>query len=315
MALSGPVVCLAGGVGGSRLAHGLAQVLPAGQLTLIVNTADDFRHYGLHVSPDLDTVMYTLAGLADPRRGWGLRQDSERMLAALERYGEEVWFRLGDQDLATHLLRTTWLAQGMRLTAVTARLAGALGLQHALLPMSDDPVATRVQTRDEGDMDFQTWFVRRRWQPVVRSLRLEGIARARMSPEAQAALDAAALIVLAPSNPWLSLMPILAVPGMRAALRRGRAPVVAVTPIVRGAALKGPAARLMRDFGLSATATTVARLYRDFLAAFVYDGRDALPALPGLRYLATDTVMNTEDARARLALEILEWCSDWQRSA
>lgn len=311
MALSGPVVCLAGGVGGSRLAHGLAQVLPAGQLTLIVNTADDFRHYGLYVSPDLDTVMYTLAGLADPLRGWGLRQDSERMLAALQRYGEEVWFRLGDQDLATHLLRTTWLAQGMRLTAVTARLAGALGLQHALLPMSDDPVATRVQTRDKGDMDFQTWFVRRRWQPAVRSLRLEGIVQARMSPEAQAALDAAALIVLAPSNPWLSIMPILAVPGMRAALRRGRAPVVAVSPIIRGAALKGPAARLMTDFGLPATAATVARLYRDFLAAFVYDGRDALPSQPGLRYLAADTVMDTEDARARLAQEILEWCGDW----
>lgn len=315
MALSGPVVCLAGGVGGSRLAHGLAQVLPAGQLTLIVNTADDFRHYGLHVSPDLDTVMYTLAGLSDPRRGWGLRQDSERMLAALERYGEEVWFRLGDQDLATHLLRTTWLAQGVRLTEVTARLARALGLQHALLPMSDDPVATRVQTRDEGDMDFQTWFVRRRWQPAVRSLRLEGIARARMSPEAQAALDAAALIVLAPSNPWLSIMPVLAVPGMRAALRGGRAPVVAVSPIIRGAALKGPAARLMTDFGLPATAASVARLYRDFLAAFVYDECDALPAQPGLRYLAADTVMDTEDARARLAQEILEWCSEWQRSA
>ena len=315
MALNGPVVCLAGGVGGSRLAHGLAQVLPAGQLTLIVNTADDFRHYGLHVSPDLDTVMYTLAGLADPRRGWGLRGDSEQMLAALQRYGEEVWFRLGDQDLATHLLRTTWLAQGMRLTAVTARLAGALGLQHTLLPMSDDPVATRVQTRDEGEMDFQTWFVRRRWRPAVRSLRLEGIEQARMSPEAGAALDAAALILLAPSNPWLSIMPILAVPGMRAALRRGRAPVVAVTPIIRGAALKGPAARLMTDFGLPPGAGSVARLYRDFLAAFVYDERDALPAQPGLRYLAADTVMDTEDARARLAQEILAWCSDWQRSA
>ena len=312
MALTGPVVCLAGGVGGSRLAQGLAQVLAPGQLTLIVNTADDFHHYGLHISPDLDTVMYTLAGLSDPVRGWGLREDSAHMLAALQRYGEAGWFQLGDQDLATHLLRTHWLAQGQRLTEVTARLAAALGLRCALLPMSDDPVATRVWTREEGELDFQTWFVRKRWQPAVRSLRLAGIDQARMSPEVSAALAAAELVLIAPSNPWLSILPILAVPGLRATLRRGRAPVVAVTPIIRGAALKGPAGKLMAGLGLRPAAATVAQLYNDILAAFVYDEQDAPPQLPGLRCLGADTIMNSEDARARLAQEILDWCSSWR---
>lgn len=308
MALKGPVVCLAGGVGGSRLAHGLAQVLAPGQLTLIVNTADDFRHYGLHISPDLDTVMYALADLADPVRGWGLQGDSAQMLGALRRYGEEGWFQLGDQDLATHLLRTHWLAQGRRLTEVTAHLARALGLRHALLPMCDEPVATRVWTAAGGELDFQTWFVRQRWQPAPRSLRLAGIGQARMTPEVRAALDAAALVLIAPSNPWLSILPILAVPGLRAALRRHSAPVVAVTPIIRGAALKGPAARLMAAFGLRPEAATVARLYRDILSAFVYDVRDAAPQLPWLRCLGADTVMDTKDARARLAQEILDRC-------
>lgn len=315
MALTGPVVCLAGGVGGSRLAHGLAQVLEPGQLTIIVNTADDFCHYGLHVSPDLDTVMYTLTGLADPVQGWGLRGDSNGMLAALQRYGEAAWFQLGDQDLATHLLRTHWLAQGQRLTEVTQHLAHALGLKHALLPMSDDPVATRVWTRDEGELDFQTWFVRRRWQPAVRSLRLAGIEQARMTPEVSAALAAAALVLIAPSNPWLSILPVLAVPGLRATLRRAQAPVVAVTPIIRGAALKGPAGKLMAGLGLQPGATTVAQLYSDILDAFVYDERDALPQLPGLRCLGADTIMDTEDARARLARRILDWCRSWRAGA
>ncbi len=308
VALDGPVVCLAGGVGGSRLAQGLAQVLEPGQLTLVVNTADDFRHYGLHVSPDLDTVMYSLAGLSDPLRGWGLRDDSRHMLAALRRYGEEAWFQLGDQDLATHILRTHWLGRGMRLTEVTTRLAGALGINHTLLPMSDDPVETRIWTRDEGELDFQTWFVRRRWQPEVRSLRLAGIAQARMSPEVAAALDAAQLVLLAPSNPWLSILPLLALPGLRPRLRRLTAPVVAVTPIIRGAALKGPAGRLMDSLGLVPDAATVARLYRDILTAFVYDASDAQLRIPGICCVGLDTIMDGEAARARLARDILDFC-------
>ena len=311
MALSGPAVCLAGGVGGSRLAQGLARVLEPGQLTLVVNTADDFRHYGLQICPDLDTMLYSLAGLADPQRGWGLRDDGARMLGALRRLGETPWFQLGDEDLATHLLRTHWLAGGMRLTEVTARLARALDLRQTLLPMSDDPVATRVLTREEGEMDFQTWFVRRRWRPAVSSLRLAGIADARPSPEVSEALAGAQLVVLAPSNPWLSILPILALPGLRAGLRESRAPVVAVTPIVRGAALKGPAARLMRDFGLRPAAATVAALYRDILDAFVYDERDGVAPPGDLRLLAADTVMDSEAARARLSREILDWCEGW----
>ena len=312
MAIGGPVVCLAGGVGGSRLAHGLAQALAPGQLTVIVNTADDFHHYGLRVCPDLDTVMYNLAGLAEPRRGWGLRGDSGNMLRALRRLGEEGWFQLGDQDLATHLLRSHWLAQGLRLTEVTARLAAALGVDQTLLPMCDEPVATMVQTREGGEMDFQTWFVRERWRPPVRSLRLAGIRRARLTAEVGDALAAATLVLLAPSNPWLSILPILAVPGLRAALRAATAPVVAVTPVIRGAALKGPAARLMADFGLQPTAATVAGLYGDILDAFVYDERDAAPPPAGLRLLGADTVMDDEDARARLAREILDWFAAWR---
>ncbi len=312
MALVGPVVCLAGGVGGSRLAHGLAQVLPPGQLTVVVNTADDFRHYGLQVCPDLDTVMYNLAGLADPQRGWGLRDDSGNMLEALQRLGEDGWFQLGDKDLATQVLRTHWLARGMRLTEVTARLTAALGVKQALLPMCDEPVATMVQTREEGELDFQTWFVRRRWRPAVRSLCLAGLGRARMTAEVSDALAGAALVLLAPSNPWLSILPILAVPGLREALRQASAPVAAVTPVIRGAALKGPAARLMADFGLAPGAGTVARLYGDILDAFVYDERDAVPPLTGLRLLGVDTVMVNEDARARLARDILDWIATWR---
>ncbi|MCY3905652.1 MAG: 2-phospho-L-lactate transferase [Anaerolineaceae bacterium] len=315
MALDGPVVCLAGGVGGSRLAHGLAQVLAPGQLTVIVNTADDFRHYGLRVCPDLDTVMYNLAGLADPQRGWGLRDDSVHMLRALQRLGEEGWFQLGDQDLATQVLRSHWLAQDLRLTEVTARLAAALGVGQTLLPMCDEPVATMVQTRGGGELDFQTWFVRERWQPPVRSLRLAGIGRARMTGEVSDALARATLVLLAPSNPWLSILPILAVPGLRAALRQASAPVVAVTPVIRGAALKGPAARLMADFGLAPAAATVCALYGDILDAFVYDERDAVPPPTGLRLLGADTVMDNEDARARLAREILDWTATWRPPA
>ncbi len=315
MALGGPVVCLAGGVGGSRLAHGLAQVLAPGQLTVIVNTADDFRHYGLRVCPDLDTVMYNLAGLADPQRGWGLRDDSGNMLRALRRLGEEGWFQLGDQDLATQVLRSHWLERGLRLTEVTARLAAALGVEQTLLPMCDEPVATMVQTRGGGELDFQTWFVRERWQPPVRSLRLAGIGRARMTGEVGDALARATLVLLAPSNPWLSILPILAVPGLRAALRQAAAPVVAVTPVIRGAALKGPAARLMADFGLAPAAATVCGLYGDILDAFVYDERDAVLPPAGLRLLGADTVMDNEDARARLAREILDWTATWRPPA
>ncbi|MDE0610270.1 MAG: 2-phospho-L-lactate transferase [Anaerolineaceae bacterium] len=308
-------MCLAGGVGGSRLAHGLAQVLAPGQLTVIVNTADDFRHYGLRVCPDLDTVMYNLAGLADPQRGWGLRDDSVHMLRALRRLGEEGWFQLGDRDLATQVLRSHWLERGLRLTEVTARLAVALGVEQTLLPMCDEPVATMVQTRGGGELDFQTWFVRERWRPAVRSLRLAGIGRARMTGEVGDALARATLVLLAPSNPWLSILPILAVPGLRAALRQAAAPVVAVTPVIRGAALKGPAARLMADFGLAPAAATVCDLYGDILDAFVYDERDAVPPPAGLRLLGADTVMDNEDARARLAREILDWTATWRPPA
>src|SRR5690606_31832707 len=215
------------GVGGAKLAHGLAQILEPGQLTVIVNTGDDFWHYGLRVCTDLDTVMYTLAGLADPVNGWGIAGDTDYNLQALRRYGEETWFRLADQDLATHLLRTQWLNQGRRLTEITRELATRLGVRHTILPMTDAPVATMVNTVEYGELEFQVYFVKMRWQPVVRSLRLAGIEAAAMSAEVEQAIATADVILFGPSNPWLSIMPILSVPGLRDALIARDVPRVA----------------------------------------------------------------------------------------
>ncbi len=209
------VVALAGGVGGAKLVYGLAQIVPAERLTVVGNVADDFELYGLHISPDLDTVMYTLAGIANPETGWGVAGDSWQMLDMLVRYGEEGWFRLGDRDMATHLLRTYWLAQGLSLTEVTTRLASALGVRQRLLPVTDDPLATLVDTVEYGTLAFQEYFVRRRWQPVARRVWFDGAEMARMTPAVAQALAEADLIILCPSNPVLSIAPILAVQGVR----------------------------------------------------------------------------------------------------
>ena len=310
------VVALAGGVGGAKLAFGLDRALGAARpgLTVIVNTGDDLEVHGLHVSPDVDTVMYTLAGLADRERGWGLAGETWRAMTLLERYGAETWFRLGDGDLATHLRRTSRLKEGASLSEVTRELASALGVGSALLPMSDDDVRTRLRTAD-GWLDFQHWFVRRRQADRVTEIRFEGVEASHPAPGVLEAIDAASLVVLCPSNPFVSIAPILAVPRILEALLAARAPVVAMTPIVAGRALRGPADRMLAWLGSEATSAGVAQLYAerypDLLDGFVVDRRDSaleprIAAL-GLRVLLVDTVMESDDDRVGLARVVLDW--------
>jgi LPPG:FO 2-phospho-L-lactate transferase len=309
------ILALAGGVGGAKLAHGLALAAPEADLTVVVNTGDDFTLYGLTICPDLDTVMYTLAGLANPDTGWGLAGETWNALAMLARYGAETWFRLGDRDLATHVARTARLRAGEPLTGVTAALCAALGVRARVLPMSDDPLPTRVLTGD-GELAFQDYFVRRRWEPVVRGVRFEGAEHARPSAAVRAALDAAEVVVLCPSNPFVSLDPILALyGGMLAEWRHARGRVLAVSPIVGGEALKGPAAKMFRELGVEPSALAVARHYQDLLDGFVLDAQDAAQAPEvaalGMRPLVTDTVMRTDGERRRLAADVLAFAEGW----
>lgn len=301
------VVVLVGGVGGAKLAHGLAQLLPPENLTVIVNTGDDFWHYGLRICPDLDTVMYTLSGVVDKANGWGVSGDSTRMLEALGRFGETPWFRLGDQDVATHLLRTTALHAGERLTTITGRLNRALGVGATVLPMTDAPVSTMLDTVEYGELEFQTYFVRYRWQPTVTAIRYAGIEAAAVSEAAQAAIEEADVILIAPSNPWLSICPILSLPGMRALLLSRDVPRVAVSPIVGGKAIKGPAAKLMAELGYTVSAQTVVQVYGEVINGFVYDERDANLMISGLNTATFDTIMQSDADRATLARHLLKW--------
>ena len=268
------VIALAGGVGGARMACGLAALLPPERLTVIVNTGDDFTHWGLTICPDIDTVLYNLAGLANPKTGWGLRAESYTCLAAVEKLGGPGWFRLGDRDLATHLMRTEMLRGGARLTEATRRLADNLGIRHAVLPMSDTPCPTIVIS-DEGELDFQTYFVQRACEPPVRALRWENADTAEATPEVQAALEKADLVVICPSNPFVSIDPILNLPGVRAAVRS--IPTLAISPILGGRTIKGPAAKMFAELGhaTAPTARDVAAYYQDLLDGFVLDQLDS----------------------------------------
>lgn len=305
------IVVLVGGVGGAKLAHGLAQILSAGSLMVIVNTGDDFWHYGLRVCPDLDTVMYTLGGLVDKTNGWGVAGDTRNMLFALQRYGEDTWFGLGDQDIATHLLRTQMWRAGMRLTEITQSLTKRLGISHPILPMTDAIVSTKLETEEYGELEFQDYFVRYRWQPTVKAIRLDGIEAATVSAEARTALEQADAVLIGPSNPWLSIDPILAVPGMRALILSRDVPRVAVSPIVEGQAIKGPAAKLMSELNYEPSARTVADYYNKIINGFVYDQRDTGMNL-NLKHLTTfDTIMVNDEDRAVLAGRILEWIEEW----
>ena len=305
------VVELAGGVGGAKLAEGLAAHLGA-DLTVVVNTGDDLELYGLAIWPDFDTVTYTLAGLDDEVRGWGLRDETWTVMDGIAALGEEAWFRLGDRDLATHLWRTDRLGRpGARPTDVARELTAALGIAPTVLPMSDDMVRTGVLT-DDGWLEFQEYFVHRHQEPEVHEVRFSGIDGAQPTPEVLTALATADVVVIAPSNPIVSIGPILALPGMAAALAKTRdrdVPIVAVSGIIEGKALKGPADRMLVSLGHESSALGVARLYADLATIFVLDATDADSAAAiaelGLRPVVADTIMADDAARARVAGEVL----------
>lgn len=300
------VVALCGGVGGAKLAYGLSRVLPPEELCIVVNTGDDFEHFGLHISPDIDTVIYTLADIAHEGQGWGRADEQWTVMQELEHLGGESWFKLGNRDIALHLLRTQMLRAGKTLSEATAQLTARFGLRHAVLPMSNGPVRTFVET-DEGDLAFQHYFVRRRCEPKVRALRYAGAEQAQIPIEVARALDDKNLrgVIVCPSNPYLSIAPILAVAGLRERLRDVSAPVLAVSPIVGGRALKGPAAKMMGELGADGGALSIARMYGDFIDALMISAQDA--ALESARgandpnLLIGDIVMASREARVDLA--------------
>jgi len=315
----GGVILLSGGVGGAKLALGLDRILPAGSLTIIANIGDDFRHLGLAISPDIDTLVYTLAGLVDADRGWGRADESWHFMAELERLGGETWFRLGDRDLATHVERTRRLEAGETLSAITRETCQRLGIRSRVVPATDSRVQTRVVT-EAGVLAFQDYFVRRRAQPVVSELRFLGATEARPPATAVAALRDPALqaLVIAPSNPWLSIEPILAVPALRSALEQASVPRIAVSPLVDGEAIKGPTAKLMAELGLPVNQASIARHYRGLIDGLVLDHADsaeaeAVEAL-GIRTATTATVMRSLEDREALAAFALEFAASLRRS-
>jgi len=307
--MAGRIVALAGGVGGAKLAHGLQLALPDPRaLAVIVNTGDDFELYGLHISPDLDTVMYTLCDLANPETGWGIRDETFATLHMIAQYGEEPWFQLGDRDFATHILRTAAMRAGTPLSEITGQMARNLDIVADLIPMTDDRVATLIDTPD-GRLDFQEYFVARHHADAVHGIILDGIESATPTPAALRAIAEAEAIVFCPSNPFVSIGPILALAGLRAALDDAAAPVVVVSPIVGGEALKGPAATMMQGLGHEVSALGVARIYAGLADGVVIDSvdrelSDAIEAL-GMRVLITDTIMRNTNDREQLARETL----------
>lgn len=305
---SAKVVALAGGVGGAKLAQGLAGILDGRDLSIVVNTADDFDLWGLRICPDLDTVMYTLAGIANPATGWGIADDTHHTLAGIAALGQDPWFSLGDRDFATHILRTRRLRDGGSLTTVMAELARSLGVEAALLPMTDDPVATTIHSNGRA-LAFQDYFVARRQQDSVDAVSFAGIERARPTTEVLAAITAASVIVFCPSNPIVSIGPILEVPGMRDALLASNAVRIAVSPIVGGKALKGPADRMLTSLGHESSALGIARMYQGLIDILVIDDLDrgqaeAIRAL-GVNVVVTQSVMGGREDRERLATETL----------
>jgi len=306
------ILAITGGVGGAKLALGLYKHLAPGALCIAVNTGDDFEHLGLHVSPDIDTVLYTLSGTVNPEAGWGRADETWTFMAALEALGGETWFRLGDGDLALHVERTRRLGAGESLSAVCAAFAERFGLEARILPMTDDPLHTVVHTPG-GPLPFQHYFVRERCEPRVTGIVFDGAEDARAQPEVLRALSEPGLqaVVICPSNPYLSVDPILAVPGIRAALAACPAPVVAVSPLVGGRAIKGPTVKIMAEMGIAATAQNIRAHYGDLLDGFVLDVEDAASAGSfDLPTLVVQTVMRTLEDRVRLAQAVLEFARD-----
>jgi LPPG:FO 2-phospho-L-lactate transferase len=312
----GLVLALSGGIGGAKLALGLSRVLSPAQLIIVANTGDDFEHLGLAISPDLDTVMYTLAGVSDPDKGWGRRDETWTFMAALGALGGETWFQLGDGDLATHVERTRRLAAGETLSRITADFCRRLGVRAKILPMSDERVRTRLRCA-EGWLDFQDYFVRRRCASVVEELAYEGAASARPQAEFVAALADPRLraVVICPSNPYLSIDPILALPGVREGLASCAAPVVAVSPIIGGRAVKGPTAKMMTELGLPVSAAAVARHYAGLIDIYVIDRGDAeTVAMPDMRTVKAATLMTTLADREALARAVLAFADEFSQA-
>ncbi len=315
------VVALAGGVGGAKLAAGLAQIIPPENLTIIVNTGDDFEHLGLYISPDVDTVCYTLAGLANPETGWGRAGETFEVLENIRTLGGPDWFRLGDKDLATHIERTRRLRAGETLTQITRDFCKAWGVQHTILPMSDNPVRTMVDTVEFGELPFQEYFVHHRCGPRVKGFRFAGIESARPTPEVRQVLEEAEAVIICPSNPWVSIDPILALTSLRSTVHRPssiialrstvhRPPsIVAVSPIIGGKTVKGPAAKMYAEMGVTPSALAVAEHYKNLLTGFVLDSIDADLAknlqLANVRTYVTNTLMKTASDRRRLAQDVL----------
>ena len=309
------MVALSGGIGGAKLALGLSRLVPGEDLVIVANTGDDFEHLGLHISPDVDTLMYTLAGLANLDAGWGRAGETWTFMSALKRLGGETWFLLGDGDLATHVERTRRLAAGEALSAVTADFCRRLGIAPRLLPMSDDPVRTVVET-PHGELDFQRYFVEQRCEPVVRSLRFAGAEQARPHPAwlREVARPDTAAIVICPSNPFISIDPILALPGAREALRAAPAPVIAVSPVIGGDSVKGPTAKMMSELGLPVAAHAVAGHYGGLIDGYVLDEADAGEAERiAAPCRVTATLMRDESDKVRLAAEVLRFAETLSR--
>lgn len=300
-------LAITGGVGGAKLGLGLAQILPPDELTFAVNTGDDFEHLGLHIAPDVDTLTYTLAGLSNTETGWGRADETWDFMDALDGLGGETWFRLGDRDLALHVMRTHLLSAGACLTEVTDHICRALGVAHRVLPMSDDPVRTTVHT-ERGPLPFQHYFVRERCEPAVTGFEFAGIGQARLNPAITSRLDGLRGIIICPSNPFVSIDPMLNLPGARAALKESGVPIVAVSPIVGGAAIKGPTAKMMRELNVPATAAQVAEHYGDLLCGLVLDEQDAhLEGTLSTPTIVAQTVMVTLQDRVDLGRTVMDF--------
>ena len=300
------IVALAGGVGGAKLAHGLAQILPPKDLTVIVNTGDDFEHLGLYISPDLDTVCYTLAGLANPETGWGRANETWNAISNIERLGGANWFRLGDQDLATHIERTCRMKEGLTLSQITKDFCKTWGIKHTILPMSDSPIRTMVNT-NEGELAFQEYFVHRRCEPRVIRFRFDRIESARPVEGAREAIHEADAVIICPSNPWVSIDPILRIISLE------NKTTVAVSPIISGKTVKGPAAKMYKELGIEPSALAVEKHYRGLLSGFVLDSVDEkLSKQTSVRTLVTNTVMNDCTDRAQLAQDVLNFSRSLQ---
>ncbi|MGI9219593.1 MAG: 2-phospho-L-lactate transferase [Woeseiaceae bacterium] len=310
------IVALSGGVGGAKLGLGLAQLYPDLELTIIANTGDDFEHLGLCISPDIDTVTYTLAGIANPETGWGQADETWSFMESLENLGGETWFRLGDKDLALNILRTERLAGGESLSEITASIAHQLGIGPEIVPMSDAPIRTRFMT-DRGELAFQDYFVRLQCEPVVTGIEFEGADTAQPSPRFGELLNdpSVSAFVLCPSNPLISIDPILAMPSVRAKLAEHAAPVIAVSPVIDGNSIKGPTSKLMAELGIGSSSQDVATHYQDFLDGMVLDNKDARLAdainAAGVRTVCHDVVMNSLDDRCRLATQVVEFAANF----